>query len=46
MTTALSILAVGLALCIGLFGIHSSVRDVCLQLKKLRESLPTVSPED
>nr|WP_297529418.1 hypothetical protein [uncultured Roseateles sp.] len=46
MITPIAILAVGLALCVGLFGIHSSVRDVCLQLKKLREALPTYTPED
>lgn len=44
--TAVAILAVGLGVCLCLFGIHSSVRDVCLQLKKLRESLPTYTPED
>jgi hypothetical protein len=46
MTTAIAVIAVGLAISIGLFGIHSSVRDICLQLKKLRESLPTYTPED
>lgn len=46
MTTALAILGVGLGLSIGLYGINMSVRDICLQLKKLRESLPTFTPED
>lgn len=44
--TAAAILLGCLALCLSLYGIHSSVRDVCLQLKKLRESLPTFTPED
>ena len=43
---AAAILALGLALSVQLYGIHSSIRDVCLQLKKLRESLPTYTPED
>ncbi len=46
MITAIAIIAVGLGLSIGLYGINSSVRDVCLQLKKLRESLPTYTPEE
>lgn len=40
MSTAIAILAVGLAVAIGLYGIHSSLRDICLQFKQLRESLP------
>jgi hypothetical protein len=43
---AVAILLHGLSLSIQLYGIHLSNRDLCLQIKKLRESLPTFTPED
>lgn len=46
--TAIAVAICGLAvtLAVVLYGINMSVRDICLQLKQLRESLPLASSED
>lgn len=39
---ALAIVGLAVTVALALYGINMSVRDVCLQLKQLRESLPTL----
>lgn len=38
---AISICGLAVTLAASLYGINMSIRDICLQLKQLRESLPT-----